>query len=190
MNILKRWSCILGCWLVGALLLSNCATVPGYDQNLALAEIRPATIQEIRQFGANTNSNPYLEPSTLLRGKIYEFHILKLKLNVKEKIRISIICDVFSDPGKNASKAYTAEEFSSLWEFASVYSDDTNPAGNARSTNIQRSCLPSYEFTETPGIHEYFIPIAGRYPMTKPVNIYIQVTNAGGESYEFREVLQ
>jgi hypothetical protein len=155
-----------------------------------MAEISQATVQEIRQFGVNTNSNPYLEPSTLLRGKIYAFHVLKLKLNVREKTRISIICDVYSAPSQNAAKAYASEEFSSLWEFASVYSDDTNPAGNARTTNIQRSCLPSYAFTETPGIHEYFIPIAGRHPMAKPVNIYIQVSSAGGENYEFREVLQ
>jgi len=168
----------------------SCTTTPVYNPSLPLAIIKPASTNEIRQFGNNININPYIEPYTLLRGKLFEFYILKIIINKRDTSKIDIDCDIYVDQNNRDAKAYSIKEFAALWDSISIYSEDTNPAGNEREHNIQRSCLPSFSFIESSGIHEYFIPIAGKFPMKRPIKILIRVSDANGEQYTYEDILQ
>lgn len=174
-NIIKNRYIELFLILIFILTLSSCATAHKYDSNKPFVKITQATSTDLRQFGSNPSANPYIEPKSLFRGKIDEFFILKISLNLPKKSKISIEPRAIRPDGKDSGRFYTRDSFIEYWKFKDVYDEDANPYGNTKMVAIQRSCLPSFEYMQKAGNFEYYLPLVSPNPIARPTNVSIDV---------------
>jgi len=171
-------------------LFTSCASLPHFDPDLPPVEIEPASDSDIKKFGIKPGENPYLEPISIIKKKLNEFYILKIRFNLSERTYISIHTESLKEDGSEAGRFYTAEQFLAFWEQREFYTEDNNPYGNSKIITIQRSCIPSLEFFQNPGISEYFLPLESKYPIPRPANIYIQISLGSREPIIFKYTLE
>lgn len=163
------------------ILLSACTSAPKYRADLPPVKISRATAEEIGRFGENFTTNPYLEPRTTIRGKLNEFFIAKVMLNLPAKAKVSVIAEMKSADGAVAAKAYARDDFIAFWDSVTSSEPGNDYKIQRRITNISRSCVPYFEFRESAGQTTYFIPFVGKNPIPRPANVYIQVTAGQAE---------
>ncbi len=116
MKKLSRGMFIWATFSVFSLLAISCASTPQNDPALPAIEITIASPDEIRQFGIKQGENPYLEPTSLLKGKLNEFLILKIHFNLMERSKVSIIAQSMKEDGSEAGRFYTAKDFAAFWD--------------------------------------------------------------------------
>ncbi|MHB0896688.1 MAG: hypothetical protein ACYC1A_03955 [Spirochaetales bacterium] len=190
MKKLSRGMFIWAAFSVFSLLAISCASTPQNDPALPAIEITIASPDEIRQFGIKQGENPYLEPTSLLKGKLNEFLILKIHFNLMERSKVSIIAQSMKEDGSEAGRFYTAKDFAAFWDQRDIYTEDENPYGNTKLITIQRSCLPSLDFFQNSGARDYYLPLVSSYPIPRPAKIYVQVAPSSGESVVFNYLLE
>lgn len=167
------------------LLTISCANVPSYRPDKPMVTIEKATSTDIRAFGSKMFENPYIEPASLIRGKIDEFFIVKIGFNLPKKSKVSINAVSAKTDGSEAGKFYTATKLMDYWMLKDVYAEDDNPYANARQIAIQRSCIPSLEYMQNEGMHEYFLPLISSNPIPRPATISITITVDDAQSFSF-----
>ena len=176
--------------LTALLAIVGCATGPSFDPSLPAVTLGRATESDIKAFGRNFYENPYMEPRTLIRGKLNEFFIVKIQFNLAEASRVLVLAEVLSPERKPVAKAYDSLGLEEFWK-ANTFKEEDNDAQNQRRlTAIQRSCLPAMDFTQRAGKTELFIPIVGANPIPRPSHIYIQVTAGQSEPVTYSFVLE
>lgn len=163
------------------ILLSACTSAPKYRTDLPPVRISRATAENIGRYGAGFATNPYLEPRTTIRGKLNEFFIAKVELNLPAKASVSIIAEMKSADGSAAAKAYARDGFIAFWDSVTSGEPDNDYKTEKKITNISRSCVPYFEFREGAGQTTYFIPFVGKNPIPRPATVYIQVTAGQAE---------
>jgi len=152
--------------------------------------ISKASDDDIKAYGRNFDENPYLEPRTLIRGKLNEFFIVKIQFNLPSESKISIIADATAKDGKEAARAYDTQGFIAFWE-SNIFKDEDNDAQKQRKyTSIERSCVPSMNFSQRAGQNTLYLPIVGANPIPRPAKIYVQVATSSGESVVFSYLLE
>lgn len=167
------------------LALVGCKTSPKIKADAPVVLIEKASIEEIRKYGPTYESNPYLEPRTLIRGKLNEFFVVKVSLNLATKSRVTVICDMKAPDGSTAGKAYSKDDFRAFWQQV-IVQDQKSEDYKTKITTIGRSCIPSFDFTEGAGLTTYYLPFVGKNPMPRPSKVYVQVSVSGqGEPYVF-----
>ncbi|MCE5255310.1 MAG: hypothetical protein LLF89_00520 [Spirochaetaceae bacterium] len=175
MKPLKHWGFV-------SLLFINCffacKTVPVTKDNSQVIQIEQASLQDIRAYGVSYEQNPYMEPKTLIRGKLNEFFVVKVTLNLPVRSVISVLADAKTADGTEAARPYTRDDFVAFWDNVIVQNEDSYKY-NQKITTIRRSCIPSFFFTEGAGQTVYFIPFVGKYPISRPAKIYVQVSVTG-----------
>lgn len=155
-----------------------CKTVPLLKNNSQVIQIEQASLQDIRAYGVSYEENPYMEPKTLIRGKLNEFFVVKITLNLPAKSAVSVLVEAKTAEGMEAARPYSRDDFIAFWNNVIVQDDDSYKY-NQKITTIRRSCIPSFDFTEGPGQTVYYIPFVGKYPISRPAKIYVQVSVAG-----------
>jgi len=169
-------------------MIAGCATNPAFNSALPAVVIGKATEVDIGAYGRNFDENPYLEPRTLIRGKLNEFFIVKIQFNLASESRISIIAEAVSADGKQAARVYDTQGFKAYWE-ANIFKDNDTQK-QRKFTSIERSCIPAMSFTQRAGQGELFIPIVGSNPIPRPAKIYVQVSASSGESVVYNYTLE
>lgn len=175
MKSIRRVSCFIILLVFVSLSWVGCVTHQVYNTNKPAIQVEQATKTDIRSFGFKSGENPYIEPSSLIRGKIDEFFIVKFSFNLSETKNISILAEAQDDKGASIGRFYTADKFVQYWKLRDAYDEDDNPYGNAKQVSIQSSCLSSFEFSQKPGVREYYLPFVSSYPIKRPATIHIQV---------------
>jgi len=164
-----------------AMLISACATNSKFNPNQPQVTMSQAVQAELRQFGPNSDTNPYIEPRTLIRGKLNEFYIVRLALNLSSESQISILAEAKGPDGTETAKAMDMYAFEAYWDSVTYREPDNDAKIQTRIANIKRSCIPSFSFTASAGQGIYYIPFIGKNPMTRPSRIYVQVTVGNSE---------
>lgn len=149
-----------------------------------------ATEKELLTYGNSFIENPYLEPRTLIRGKLNEFYILKLSLNLPEATRISIIAEAKKLDGSEAAKVYDQNTFAEFWDAITTVESISGSEIQKKNSSISRSCIPAFSFTASAGQSEFYIPVAGRNPIPRPAKIYVQVSTGSGEPCVYTATLE
>ncbi len=171
-------------------VLYSCASTQTYTVDKPLVEITQALPTDIRQFGSKLYENPYIEPSSLIRGKIDEFFIIKISFNLPEKAKISVFARALKPDGSNAGTFYIASKFIEYWKVRDAYTEDDNPYSNTRLATIQRSTLPAFEYYQNSGRHDYYLPLVASNPIPRPTSISVTVTVNDTQSFSFDYQLQ
>ena len=175
---------------ISLLVFAGCATSPAFDPSLPDVTVSRASEADIKAFGRNFYENPYMEPRTLIRGKLNEFFVVKLQLNLATTSRVSVLAEVVSPDKKPVAKAFDAQGFEEFWK-ANTFKEEDNDAQNQRRlTVIQRSCLPAMDFTQRAGRTVLLLPMVGANPIPRPAYIHIQVTAGQGEPVSYSYVLE
>lgn len=156
----------------------GCKTVPVTIGNVPVIQIEQASVQDIRVYGVSYEQNPYMEPKTLIRGKLNEFFVAKVTLNLPARSVVSVLAEAKNADGTVAAKAYSRDDFIDFWNNVIVQDADSSKY-NQKITTIRRSCIPSFSFAEGAGQTTYFIPFVGKYPISRPARIYVQVSVTG-----------
>ncbi|MEN6399403.1 MAG: hypothetical protein ABFC74_03365 [Rectinema sp.] len=167
------------------LTLSGCKTAPKAKADVPVVQITKASAEEIKEYGPSQESNPYMEPRTLLRGKLNEFFVVKIVLNLPAKSKVSVLAEMKGPDGSSSARAYTKLDFVTFWQNV-VAQDDNSPKYNQKMTTIARSCIPAFDFTEGAGLTTYYLPFVGKNPIPRPSKVYVQVSvNGQGEPSVF-----
>lgn len=169
--------------------LSSCVTTETFDAALPTVAIIKASASDIARYGSTYEVNPYLEPKTLLRGKLNEFFVVKVTLNLQVSSRISIIADAVGPNGSDAAKANDRVSFTEFWNFFSGGDADT-PAARKRLNTIDLTCVPALSFTQKAGLTTYLIPFVGSNPIPRPAKMYVQVSTGSGEPVVYTATLE
>jgi len=149
-----------------------------------------ASEKELLSYGNSFVENPYLEPRTLIRGKLNEFYIVKLSLNLPETSRVSIIAEAKKLDGSEAAKAYDQNTFIEFWDANTTVESTSGSEIQKKNSSITRSCIPAFSFTASAGQTEFLIPLVGKNPIPRPAKIYIQVSAGSGEPCVYTATLE
>ena len=158
--------------------LSGCKTAPKAKADVPVVQITKATTEEIKAYGSSYESNPYMEPRTLIRGKLNEFFVVKIVLNLPAKSKVSVLAEMKGPDGSSAARAYSKLDFATFWQNVIAQNED-DPKYNQKMTTIARSCIPGFDFTEGAGLTTYYLPFVGKNPIPRPSKVYVQVSVSG-----------
>jgi hypothetical protein len=171
-----------------ALMIAGCTTAPAFDPALPAVVLSRASAIDVGVYGRNFDENPYLEPKTLIRGKLNEFFIVKIQFNLASESRVSIIAEAVTADGKQAARVYDTQGFIAYWE-SNIYKDD-DVQKQRKFTSIERSCVPAMDFKQGAGQAVLYLPMVGANPIPRPAKIYVQVAISSGESIVFDYILE
>ena len=171
------------------LLLTGCASAPAFDPSRPQVVITQATQTDIRKFGTSYIDNPYMEPRTLLRGKLNEFFVVKVDFNIPADSKVSILAEAKLVGGKEAARVHDAYSFVEFWDSLTLTESEKGAEVQRKITTIERSCIPAFDFTQRAGQRTLYIPFSGPNPILRPATIYVQIVVGKGEPFTFTEKL-
>jgi hypothetical protein len=168
------------------LTLFSCATTHEKQSpsNLTIS-IKESTSDDIKRVSADSAINPFLEPATLLRGKLNEFYTVIIDIETPEPIELDVIATMVS--GKDVYiPAYLKEDFLQFW---AIYDSHDSPSETLsvtkRNNLIQKYCLPGELMQLKKGNYIFYLPFVGPNPIPKPAEIYVQISGRDGIYAEF-----
>lgn len=170
-------------------LLASCVSAPAFDPTRPQVVIAQATQAELRKFGTSYIENPYMEPRTLLRGKLNEFFVVKVDFNLPADSKVSILAEAKLVGGKEAARVHDSYSFIEFWDSATLTESEKGAEVQRKMTLIERSCIPAFDFVQQAGQGTLYIPFTGPNPMQRPATIYVQIVVGKGEPVIFTEKL-
>lgn len=190
MRIFRKVSIIsLNLFLV-VMMLSCATTTRFYDAALPKVVISQASKESIKSFGTTFSDNPYIEPKTLLRGKLYEFYVLKVDFNLPNDLKVDIQSAFLDRDTKDVAQLLTLYEFIDFWENNTAIEPEKDSAKMRKITSINRSCVPSMSFLEGKGKSTIFIPYVSKYPIKRPSYLNLKIFLGTGEEYSYKAILE
>jgi hypothetical protein len=145
---------------------------------------------DLSKYGASFAENPFKEPNIVFIGKLYEFYIVKISLNLEEKTRIRVEADSRAAPDVSAPVAYNQEEFIHFWDIVSNQGGPNPAQYERRKRTIEDTVIPDFAFTENPGQSSYFLVFIGKRPIKRPISYEVRVVLENGESFLFSETVE
>jgi len=188
----KRLTVILIGVFLSALSFQSCTTTSLYSKELPEASVFSLTDRvNILKVIGNPSTNPYIEPSTVLRGKLDEFYIVKIDFNLEKASRIDIVARMDLANGSPAAYPYDREQFLAYWEgFASHDLIEDNVEYVKKMNAIRNTCFPSYSFIQKSGRSILYLPFIGKNPIPRPAKVYVQVYMENGKLFEFTDEVE
>jgi len=192
---MKRWSCIvsikLAVFLIVLVLVFSCASQPGKLEPISYsANVKKVDEKGILAINSNKYINPFIEPGSLLRGKVNEFAVFQIDFSI-DKMRTIRVDSIMYDREKNYIEAYDREMLISYWDLFVTRSDSQSVKNHAKKVNlIENIVLPKSPIVLHPGNYKYYIIFVGPYPIKKPAQIQIDVSTSMGEYESFKFTIQ
>jgi hypothetical protein len=171
-------------------LFNSCATKKAYDSMIAPVSILHVPEAELANYGANSSANPYREPRKLIFGQSYEFYMVKISLNLESKTRIRIETASKAPIDANVPIAYSQKEFI---RFCDIISNEGGPDSaeyEKRKAIIERTMIPAFDFSESPGQHDYYLVFVNKRPFKRPIYYEVRVILENGESFLFNDSVE
>ncbi len=184
--------CVLLCAIALSsplVLLVSCVSAPAYDPARPKVVIAQAAQTEIQKFGTSYIENPYMEPRTLLRGKLNEFFVVKVDFNLPADSKVSILAEAKLAGGKEAARVHDLYSFIEFWDSMTLTESEKGAEVQRKMTLIERSCIPAFDFVQQAGQGTLYIPFTGPNPIQRPATIYVQIVVDKGEPVVFTERL-
>lgn len=163
---------------LGTIVIFSCATAKRFDPSAPLISIERAEPKELSKYGVSYETNPFIEPRSLIRGKLNEFVIVKVNLNLPSEASISITVSCTGSDGNETGKPYSRQMFEEYWLFYS--SENDNPASvNRRNNTIGKYTFFSFDGRESGGVKTRYIPVVGPNPILRPSIVDVMITVDG-----------
>lgn len=174
-----------------AFVMQSCTHLPAYDSATPPVAISVANPQALYKFGKDSSTNPFMEPSSLLRGKFNEFYVIAIQLNLPKESRISIIAEMSANDGSVPASPYYREYLKEYWElYAERASTSDNVAAASKRNLIDNNVPASAIFKQAAGQTTLYLPFIGPNPIHRPANVYVQVSIDRGEPIIFEAELK
>jgi hypothetical protein len=120
---------------------------------------------------------PYQWASGAIGGKV-EFIVAVVDFNLKEKSTISIEADARDKDGKFVADLYSIDQMKDFWNRRLHSTDETL---RPRLDYLDRYYLPSQNFSLNKGHRDYYLVLAGKMPIPRPITVGISVSVNGGD---------
>ena len=160
--------------LVGVLLLAGCAGLPktkdlsGVDVGVALVSQREA----LGTFGTRMDANPYLAPGGGIMGHAAEYVVVRFDIAAARDATFHVNEISAKAPnGASVAQLFAEDDFAS---YVARWTDDESLAKKL-SVNVQRTYLPGYDFSISPGRRTYYVVLAGAKPLPRPFAVMVNV---------------
>jgi len=186
----EKMKCTVLCVVGGILLvlfLGSCTTSRPYDANIPVVSMSRAQESDLSKYGATFTENPFKEPNLVFIGKLYEFYIVKISLNLEQKTKIRIDATAKAPLEASTPVPYNQADFIHFWDVVSNQ-DGPNPALlERRRKTIEDMVIPNFEFTQKAGQTTYYLVFVGKRPIKRPISYEVLVVLENGESFVFSE---
>lgn len=186
---MRKYQAVL--WFLILTSFFSCASNRKFVIEEPRLQLRKLEQFEIRKITSRENENPYIEPVSLIKGKLNEFIIFELKINSELPINISISGRITTtDDQKIIANLFEKDQFIEYWEIYSPrISVEDNVVIEKKKNYIQTSYIPSLEFKHKAGIKAYYIVFVGVYPPSRPAKADIIVYADNGEALVYESEL-
>jgi len=175
-NLRYAWICAISLII---LLTWSCASVKDAPQQYEV-NVKKLNANEIQSI-SNWPINPYIEPGSIIRGKIDEFVVIRIEFKIEREMLISIFGDLKDNDGKYIP-IYYSEEFLTYWDQFRGSNDRNSTQNFIKKQNlIKQTCIPGSQFKLRPGQYIYYLVFIGPYPIKKPARGRIDISTSFGE---------
>jgi hypothetical protein len=182
------WS-VLGGVLFG-LLMGSCATSQPYDASIPVVSMSHVQESDLSKYGASFAENPFKEPNIVFIGKLYEFYIVEISLNLEQKTQIRIEASAKAPPEAGTPVPYNQEDLIHFWDIISNQGGPNPAQHERRKRTIEDTVIPDFEFSQRPGQTTYYLVFVGKRPIKRPISYDVTVVLENGESFLFSETVE
>lgn len=163
-----------------------------YDPAEKSVSISFATEQELRRFGMNNLANPYMDVKSILGGWRTDTTVIKIALNLPKETRVYITAEMKGKNGQPSALPYYRDALIDFWDQNTETDTDITVKKMyiEKVGSIRRTCLPGFTFIQKPGVETYYLPFIGDHPISRPSEIYIQVSTGSGEPTVYTATLE
>jgi len=192
MNAKNQFKIIFYLSLLSIFFLSCVTSYPNYTKEIPEILISNSKEKEILKIISSPSINPYIEPSTVLRGKLNEFFVVRIDFNLEKDTEIKITADMNSlKDKKTVAYLYEREQFLAYWEgFLSHDSIEDNLQYTKKTNSIRKTCFPEFSFLQKAGRSVLYLPFIGKNPIERPTEVYVQVTAGSREPFIYKHILE
>ncbi|MGB9686791.1 MAG: hypothetical protein ACPLYX_09880 [Rectinema subterraneum] len=178
--------------LLAVSVLVSCSSQPKNVPATYAVDIQKLDQQAIFALQPNRDANPFVEPGSLLRGKINEFVVFRIDIfnNLSRTIRID---SIMQDRDQNYIDAYFADKLVEYWDQNSTRTstDKATLTSYAKKVSlIKKLVVPYATIPIEPGKSTYYLVFVGPYPIKRPAKAQIDVSTDDGEYNSFEFALQ
>lgn len=155
-----------------ALIAFGCAGTPKVTNQVSKATVTIMDQSAIRQWGGYTfNENPYLAPEGLVRGKPFEFVVLKVDLTLIRPEMIEIQSRLVDSEGVAFAEPATLDDMKAFWEGWPVAEADAL----RRLDRLERSYSPGLASRATKGHTTWYLVYSLKNPIKRPSKVISRV---------------
>lgn len=157
-------------------LCFSCASAPAITE--ASVSVRMPSDAELKSaYGYNFEVNPYLEPSSIIRGKPDEFIVLRIDLSLPAPAHVDVSARIVAPDGTVVAQPKDPEQMRLYWDMWEGKDVDKTK----RFTVLDRSYLPSFSLEARAGKTTYYVVLMGKNPLTRPGRVEASLLVAGME---------
>lgn len=179
-------------FFVALVFLSSCATKPKSIPSTYSVNIQKMDESGIHAIHSSKDVNPFIEPGSLLRGKVNEFVVFKIDIS-NDHDRTIRIDSIMQDKDQNYIEVYYADRFVEYWDQNSTRTstDKTTLSNYAKKVSlIKKVVVRADTITINPGEYIYYLVFVGPYPIKRPAHAQIDISTNDGEYNSFEFLLQ
>jgi hypothetical protein len=181
------WGGLCGILLV---FLSSCATSQAYDENEPVVSISHVQDSDLKKYGVNFAENPFKEPNIVFIGKLYEFYIVQISLNLRQKTQIRIEASAKAPSEASTPVPYSQADFIHFWDIVSNQGGPNPAQYERRKRTIEDTVIPDFQFIQNPGRSTYYLVFVGKRPIKRPISYDVMVVLENGESFLFSDTVE
>lgn len=170
-----------------AFSILGCASVPKTAPGAQpTAQLRLVAQEELEnKFGTSYEENPFIAPSTFVTGQPNDFIVLELTYNLPNPARVEVDATI---TGIEPKIARVLDE-KALKDYLTGYTLGSETAfgsanAKARTSILERYCLPSEVYDANRGDHLFYIVIICPHPYPSGARVTGRVF-IGGEGFAF-----
>jgi hypothetical protein len=181
MRFSLRFMCLPAAILGVAVFMASCATEPPGTGTTGVS-CTLLNWLDLGSYGANYTTNPFLAPTSMLKGTPDEFVALDLMLSLPDSATVNLDGAVRSDSGDLVARMNDLPQMRDYWD---NWGDRTDKTSRTRLDTLNRWCMPSSQFVAHKGRTEYVIVLMGKNPLPRPASVVVSVSLNAGDPQTF-----
>lgn len=168
--------------ILSIMLAVSCATVGAKNEKVSTVKVSFMSQDAMKKEGGSTFvENPYLVPEGMLKGKPYEFIVLKIDADLASGSVVEIQAAALNPDGKAAATLFSLDEMKSLWE--------AWPAAEAdvlrRADRLERTYMPGLITKAPRGNTTWYLVFVGKNPIMRPAKVSVKAFIGAGAPVSF-----
>lgn len=165
-------------------LAISCSSVPppGTQPQVSIHLLQSS---DLWQYGSDAETNPFIAPNTMLKGRPNEFVVLRLDVSLAKPTELSIAADVRSADGISQATLYNLSDMQSYW---SDWGDQSSYSSRQRANTLARYYVPKIDFVAPAGTRYYIFMLVGKYPIKRPAAVSASVIIGSSSQPQYFEV--